>query len=330
MHEELRDRGLLHYHDRLAELQRSPGHMIFFSHQWTAFGSPDHTGEQYKCMVSSTLRIVAEEGWKLRHTWVWVDYISIPQRCSGMQLLAINSLATYASCADAFAIVAPPVIHAGTGQPLSMDSYNKRMWCRTENLCFSLCQGSGAMWISTSQHECHRLKEEPDFLRSNLYVFEGEATVEKDKLSLVEPILGLHVPRALTQLTSAPPSQAPPPWKGGQGSKLRLTHPPDPLARPTCPNRPLLHPPKVVALLATSFLWCPQVLSLLTMRADPPPPHAAPSRDLNHPTAAQLSNLRHVLRHELVAHPVTHPNATHRAQVCGAVCTDAIRPSERR
>jgi len=192
MHEELRDRGLLHYHDRLAELQRSPGHMIFFSHQWTAHGVPDHTGEQYKCMVSSMLHIIAAEGWRLRHTWVWVDYISIPQRCRGMQHLAINSLATYAACADAFAIVAPPVAHQNTGQMLTMASYNQRMWCRTENLCFSLCQGSGSMWMSAAHNDCHRLSEDRDFLRSNLYVFEGEATVEDDKLTLVEPLLGLY------------------------------------------------------------------------------------------------------------------------------------------
>ena len=32
-HEELRDRGLLQFHDRLAELERSPHHVIFFSHR---------------------------------------------------------------------------------------------------------------------------------------------------------------------------------------------------------------------------------------------------------------------------------------------------------
>jgi len=192
VHEDLRDRGLLHYHDRREELQRSPGKMIFFSHQWTAFGAPDHTDEQYQCMVAAMKHILNSEGWSVRQTWIWVDYISIPQRCRGMQLLAIHSLATYASCADAFVIVAPAVVHDGTALPLSMASYNQRMWCRTENLCHSLCQGSGAMWLSTSTSHCAKLSDDTAFLRSNLYVFEGEATVEADKIDLVLPILGLY------------------------------------------------------------------------------------------------------------------------------------------
>ena len=52
------------------------------------------------------------------------------------------------------------------------------------------------MWIATAQDQCRRLRDDPDFLRSNLYVFEGEATVEDDKLTLVEPILGLRASRA--------------------------------------------------------------------------------------------------------------------------------------
>ena len=39
---------MLHYHDQLPELARSPGRFVFFSHQWTAWDAPDPTNIQYE------------------------------------------------------------------------------------------------------------------------------------------------------------------------------------------------------------------------------------------------------------------------------------------
>ena len=63
------------------------------------------------------------QGWDQAMVWVWIDVISIPQRCKSMQLLAINSLSQYVSIAHAFVIVAPPVRHANTGMLLDDKSY---------------------------------------------------------------------------------------------------------------------------------------------------------------------------------------------------------------
>ena len=82
--------------------------------QWTSYNEPDHCGAHFRCMAPAVRRIVKAKGWDLSTTRVWCDYISIPQRCNGMQILAINSLASYAACAHAFCIVAPRVTHGDT------------------------------------------------------------------------------------------------------------------------------------------------------------------------------------------------------------------------
>ena len=115
-HEELRDRGLLLYHDVLDDLLNSPERLVFFSHQWTAFKYPDPTGKQYASMVAALNHIVDTEKWDLDATWIWVDYFSIPQANHDIQSLAIRSLTAYASLADAFCIVAPEVAHSDTGK----------------------------------------------------------------------------------------------------------------------------------------------------------------------------------------------------------------------
>ena len=79
-------------------------------------------------MLGAIKRITKHERWVWERTWVWVDYISIPQRSRGMQRLAINSLSAYASAAHAFVIVAPPVYHVDTGQLCNVETYNRRMW----------------------------------------------------------------------------------------------------------------------------------------------------------------------------------------------------------
>ena len=115
-----------------------------------------------------------------------------------MQAAAINSLSSYASEADAFVIVAPEVVHSTTQKLCDKHSYLRRMWCRAENLCHYLDSGSGHMWMATSPTACTKLCEvtatggHSDFVQSNLRVFDGEATVASDKLSLVLPVLGLY------------------------------------------------------------------------------------------------------------------------------------------
>jgi hypothetical protein len=64
--------------------------------------------------------------------------------------------------------------------------------CRAENLCHSLRHGIEDMWVATSTDDVSKLKDDDEFMTSNLRVMQGEATREEDKLTLVLPILGLY------------------------------------------------------------------------------------------------------------------------------------------
>ena len=73
-HEDLRERGLLIFHDNLHDMIHSTARLIFFSHQWTSFALPDPSGTQYEAMLSALRHIVHNEQWDIHATWVWVDY----------------------------------------------------------------------------------------------------------------------------------------------------------------------------------------------------------------------------------------------------------------
>ena len=197
-HEALRDRGLLHFHDVLEDVYAEWSRIIFISHQWTSSVAPDPTNAQYQTMVAALQRIVDSNGWDADDTFVWCDYSSIPQRSRQTQSLAIASLSTYAALAHAFVIVAPPLTHETTQQPCDVHTYNRRMWCRAENLCHSLRNGVEAMWLATgtgADEISHLADDHGDaraFLESNLRVMHGECSVHEDKAMLVLPILGLY------------------------------------------------------------------------------------------------------------------------------------------
>jgi len=145
-------------------------------------------------MVAAIDKVVEAKQWKREHVFAWVDYLSIPQASRGQQKLAISSLVGYASVAHAFVIVAPPLTHADFFTPCNVATYNSRFWCRAENLAHSLRNGTDEMWVATgpSPELIVKQADDLDFLVSNLHVFQGTATVEADKLSLVPSVLGLY------------------------------------------------------------------------------------------------------------------------------------------
>lgn len=96
-HEELRDSGVLMFHDRLHQLVTTTQRIVFFSHQWTSHTAPDPSGLQYATMRAAILAVAEQNEWALERVWIWVDYIGIPQASRGTQALAINSLAAYSS-----------------------------------------------------------------------------------------------------------------------------------------------------------------------------------------------------------------------------------------
>lgn len=162
-HEELRDAG------SLAEWRAGDGHLLFFSHQWTAFDEPDPTGIQFKVIRDfladdDAIRMllcrrhsaIVKYGRKRSRTlkdaqldaqspsgpydpdrgFCWLDIWSIPQASPSDQSLAIQSIAAYVTLASLMMVVAPPCTHANTGDRCDITSWRSRGWCRLEELAF--------------------------------------------------------------------------------------------------------------------------------------------------------------------------------------------------
>ena len=91
-HEALRDQGRLIVIDGLDEAYVFAANrpIVFFSHQWTAFGVPDHTSGQYEAMCAALRTLCDAKGWQLNAVCCWVDFGCIPQRHGGLQALAIQ------------------------------------------------------------------------------------------------------------------------------------------------------------------------------------------------------------------------------------------------
>ena len=220
--EKLRDSGVrLRYFDALEQLESSDGcKVVFLSHQWTSFTEPDPTGDQYRVMLSSIAHVMDVEDWNPDRVLVWCDYCSVPQGHKGMQGFAINSIASYAACADAFIVVAPDVPHNDLpGVMCDVEQYKNRLWTRVEQLCHGLTNGSHHMWLATSLTECRKAVAEENWLRANLRVFDGEATDEYDKLTLVLPLLGLYAQLYATHAFRATPQQS------NAGEEKAIQHP---------------------------------------------------------------------------------------------------------
>jgi len=207
MHEDVRDENKLVFKDTLKSVAifKKKHKILFFSHQWTAWTEPDHTSKQYAAMTQSLKTIVQDFGWDLDTCYVWCDYLSIPQCVGSVQLLAIHTLTAYSSVADTFIAVCPDLAHKETGTTLGMESYRDRMWCRAEQACYALKNGSTLMWMVTEKEgnpdelKVERMGEE--WLQIVLRVFEGSATCCErkhigmescDRNSLVIPLLSLY------------------------------------------------------------------------------------------------------------------------------------------
>jgi len=174
-------------------------HVVFISHQWTAFDCPDPTNIQYKAMLMSIETLQMQEEWDETDIYLWIDYSSIPQKHPPTQALAINSLTVYASNVSAFVVVAPVVQHQQLGEVCDKASYQRRAWCRAEQLAHLLAVGSKNMYLA-EDGELTRLSDIDKWLTQSIYVFQGNLTccrrkhegMDKcDKELLVTPMLGL-------------------------------------------------------------------------------------------------------------------------------------------
>mmetsp|Transcript_29112 Transcript_29112/g.58129 ORF Transcript_29112/g.58129 Transcript_29112/m.58129 type:complete len:1070 (-) Transcript_29112:185-3394(-) len=204
-HEVLRNNHKLTVLDSLSDVDAfitAGQHVVFFSHQWTSFTVPDPSNNQYETMCISLRELVKQNGWSenLKDVFVWVDFSCIPQANPSTQNLAIRSLAAYASSATYFIIVAPDTPHADLDDTCDLDTYQRRMWCRAEQVCHSMRNGTSGMYLAVRKDNA-LIPVISDFFRESLRVFEGELTCCRlehkgtsacDRQSLVIPLLGLY------------------------------------------------------------------------------------------------------------------------------------------
>jgi len=204
-HEVLRNTHKLTILDSLADVDAfvaAGKHVVFFSHQWTSFTAPDPSGNQYRAMCNAARDLAKQNGWdtSLKDVFIWVDYSCIPQANPSIQNLAVRSLAAYAASATYFVIVAPDARHADLDDTCDLDTYQKRMWCRAEQLCHSMRNGTEGMYLAVDDTS-PVAPVESDFFHESLHVFDGELTCCRlehkgmeacDRQSLVIPFLGLY------------------------------------------------------------------------------------------------------------------------------------------
>lgn len=203
-HEVLRNTHKLTVLDSLTDVDAfidAGKHVLFFSHQWTSFTLPDPSGIQYAGMCTAMKELAQRNGWdaSCKDVFVWVDYSSIPQANPSTQNLAIRSLAAYASSASYFVIVAPDAPHADLDDMCDIGTYQRRMWCRAEQICHSMRNGTEGMYLSVGEDSLTPV--ENDFFIESLHVFNGDLTCCRlehkgmgacDRQSLVIPLLGLY------------------------------------------------------------------------------------------------------------------------------------------
>jgi hypothetical protein len=206
-HEALRNSHRLTVLDNIGDVDafiQTGKHVVFFSHQWTGFKHPDPDGHQYQCMVNSLHVLAKRNGWNenLNDVYVWVDFACIPQANASVQNLAIRSLAVYASSATYFVVCAPETKHMDLDDVCDLRTYQRRMWCRAEQVCHSMRNGVGGMFLAKGKPGSFEFKPvEEDFFLESLHVFDGDLTCCRfehkgmeacDRQSLVVPVLGLY------------------------------------------------------------------------------------------------------------------------------------------
>jgi hypothetical protein len=198
-HEDAQQRHELLWLYSLNEVEdlRISSFIVFMSHQWTAWSTPDPTNVQFNAMLMSLVKLCSVKSWDEADVYVWADYTSIPQVHKGLQQLAINSLPWYAAKVAAFVIVAPQVQHNDIEVLCDKATYSRRAWCRAEQLAHLLANGKDAMYLAEGG-ELNPVTD--DWLETSIMVFDGELTcctrkhvgMERcDKQSLMIPMLGL-------------------------------------------------------------------------------------------------------------------------------------------
>eukprot|EP00929_Paragymnodinium_shiwhaense_P123767 TRINITY_DN9802_c0_g1_i1.p1 TRINITY_DN9802_c0_g1~~TRINITY_DN9802_c0_g1_i1.p1 ORF type:complete len:881 (-),score=123.74 TRINITY_DN9802_c0_g1_i1:56-2698(-) len=176
-HEGARNDGrllILDTAEHLEEFQDSGRKVIFMSYAWTSWEERGPNTVQFECMKEAARRIRDKEGQDPEHVYIWLDILSIPQANDRCKALAVDSLYVYASKADYFVAICPEGRHEETDEPVGVETYKSRVWCRVEQMAHFSSHGLSTMWYSTSPGELTAMDEA--WLGDALRLFDGETT----------------------------------------------------------------------------------------------------------------------------------------------------------
>lgn len=165
----------------------------FFSHQWLGFTHPDPRQVHYHAMCAASETLCAKFNVEPSQLFLWVDYVSIPQKNPQLQMLSIASLSLYSSVCRYFVIVAPTTQHADANPPRTCDakSYQNRGWCRLEQFARISCGGLSEMYLY-DQHQLESIVDKPQWYADSVRVLGADFSFAEDKPKLVDTILGLY------------------------------------------------------------------------------------------------------------------------------------------
>jgi len=193
-HERMREAGKLLMFDSHEELVTATQNatVVFLSHQWLAFDEPDPNNDHFLAAIEGIRLLCEHEELDPDALLVWFDYSSIPQKNMHTQQLAIDSLAIYASCCKYFIIIAPEAIHADSAIVCNAETYSKRGWCRLEQWA-RLTVGRTGMYLFGKDQTLQVLDDQAmdQWCQDSIMVFEGNFTIESDKLRISDTVLGL-------------------------------------------------------------------------------------------------------------------------------------------
>ena len=107
-----------------------------------------------------------------------------------MQAMAIDSLGVYASACRYFIVAAPSTMHREKQVVCDHDTYAGRGWCRLEQWA-RMQDGLENMYLSTSPGDLQPIADKRDWYEQSMLVFDGQFTVDTDKIKMVNIVLGL-------------------------------------------------------------------------------------------------------------------------------------------
>ena len=95
-------------------------------HRWLGLTHPDPTGVHFEAILEACDALCERYDVDPRRLYLWVDYVSVPQKNKVLQRLSIGSITVYASVCRYFLVVAPATTNADTGVKCDSSTYVRR------------------------------------------------------------------------------------------------------------------------------------------------------------------------------------------------------------